>query len=56
MKEINEQGGGIKSIYHEVKFRCDAHKARELKATQGQQKETEKQNEIKIDRDRGISL
>jgi hypothetical protein len=56
MKEINEQGGGIKSIYHEVKFRCDAHKARELKATQEQQKETEKQNEIKIDRDRGISL
>jgi Ti-type conjugative transfer relaxase TraA len=56
MKEINEQGGGIKSIYHEVKFRCDAHKATALKATQEQHKETEKQNEIKIDRDRGMSL
>ena len=58
INRINERGGEIASIYREVKFSCDAHKEKIFKTSQEQQKEVEKQkqNEIKIDKGRGMSL
>ena len=58
IKEINERGGEIRTIHYEVKFKCDAHREKTFKAFQEQQKETDKQkqNEIKIDRSRGMIL
>ena len=51
MNEINKSGGGIRSIYSEVKFMCEAR--HEKLQEQQQEIDKQKQHEIKIDRGRG---